>query len=207
MPQREPPRRTSDILREISHRPGVGALTLRQVLDQLDDRAAGLFILIFALPATIPIPGFGGSLITSLPIALMGLRMVLGKTPIWLPDRLAYRQFSPASMALRIERYMPILYRLEHYLTPRMGWVCSRRMDRVLGALFLLLSCISALPVPGGNFLPGIAMVLMAVGMMEKDGLFVLCAILFALVCLVLMQPSATAALAGYFVRARQALP
>ena len=44
---------------------------------------------------------------------------------------------------------------------------------RLIGALGLLLAAIMFLPIPFGNALPGLALVLMAAGLLGRDGLAV----------------------------------
>lgn len=181
--------RTSELLEEIISTPNAtGVLTIGQVTKMLGGRAFALVILLFALPNSIPIPGIPGfSTITGLPITFIALQMVLGRSSIWLPGKLAYKQFSQEGLAKYIRKAMPYIVKLERYLCPRWGVVCSPLAERLIGLLFVVLSLIIALPIPGGNFLPGLAMSLIALGLLERDGLFVSCACGFAVVSIVLM--------------------
>jgi hypothetical protein len=43
----------------------------------------------------------------------------------------------------------------------------------VIGAFCLILSIVLVLPVPLGNMLPGIALCLIALGVLERDGLWI----------------------------------
>jgi hypothetical protein len=50
----------------------------------------------------------------------------------------------------------------------------NHRAERGLGAFCLLLAAILALPIPFGNMLPALAITLIALGVLERDGLWVL---------------------------------
>lgn len=180
-------RRTSEILQQIIDSSD-GDISVGGFLELLGDRAFALAILIFSLPNSLPIPGIPGfSTITGLPITFIALQMVMGRNTIWLPKSIAAKRFSRVKLAQMLQKTMPSVLWLERFLMPRMHWVCSPFGERVIGGLFVILSLVIALPIPGGNFLPGLSMSLIALGLLEQDGLFVLCACGFALMSLNLM--------------------
>ncbi len=188
MTPKEHPKRTSQVLQDIIDNSQNGSISLGRFTDKLGDRGFALAILIFALPNSLPIPGIPGfSTITGLPITFIALQMVVGRQTIWLPDRIARKEFSMDVLKRLLNKAMPGVIKLEKYLTPRWDWVTSRFAERFLGLLFVVLSLIIALPIPGGNFFPGLAMSLIALGMLEKDGLFVSCAVGFSLMAIALM--------------------
>ena len=47
-------------------------------------------------------------------------------------------------------------------------------MQRFLGIAFVILATVMSLPIPFGNFPPGLAMALMAIGLIERDGLIII---------------------------------
>jgi hypothetical protein len=189
IPLPRPKERTSDIVaRIIAQCEEGGTITLREFLVLLGDRSFGLVILIFSLPNSLPIPGIPGfSTITGLPITLIALQMVLGRPTLWLPDAMANVGFSKALLAKMLSKALKPLIKLETWLKPRLLAVTSPVGERVIGVFFVVLSLIIALPIPGGNFLPGVAMSLIALGLLERDGLFILLSKLFAIGSIVFM--------------------
>jgi hypothetical protein len=191
-------KRTSEILQELIDLPEMGGVTVDYILRMLGDRAFAVAILIFALPNSLPIPGIPGvSTLTGVPILFIAVQMLQGKAAIWLPRRFAERRISQANLIKMINKVMPAIVWLERYITPRWGWAVSARAERVLALLFIVLAVIIALPIPGGNFLPGLSMALIALGMVEKDGLFVACAVGFTLVGFKLMYTFIVLAVKG----------
>ena len=59
-------------------------------------------------------------------------------------------------------------------LRPRWPLLVNHRAERGLGAFCLLLAAILALPIPFGNMLPALAITLIALVVLERDGLWVL---------------------------------
>lgn len=181
-------RRTSDILRDIMAMEPTGTMSVRELTLMLGDRAFALAILIFALPNSIPLPGIPGfSTVTGLPILFIALQMIAGRDTIWLPDKVADKRFSRQSLTRILQKCLPAVVWVEKFLSPRLSWVCSPLGERITGLAFLVMALILSLPMPGGNFLPGLSMALLALGLLERDGLFVLCALSFLMMCVVLM--------------------
>ena len=70
-----------------------------------------------------------------------------------------------------VERATPLLRRLEAIVRPRIGWLAGDWTMVPIGAICLVLAVIITLPVPLGHMLPGAAISLLALGLMERDGL------------------------------------
>lgn len=146
----------------------LGALTAA-----LGDRAFGLLVLIFALPNIIPmIPGV--STVSGIVIAVVGLQMLIGRHDPWLPASLAERTLPRAQLALMVDRTVSWVVKLEAVARPRWTFMTRGAMRFALGAMFVLLGGILALPLSWiGNFPPGVALVVLSVGFLEEDGLLV----------------------------------
>lgn len=181
--------KTSYILKEISEYPTQeGTIRVGDFVKMLGDRGFCLAILIFSLPNSLPVPGIPGfSTITGIPIIFIGLQMALGKKALWLPPRIANKRFSQAAIGKLLVKALPTVIRLERLLKPRLLFITAPLGERLLGVFFVILACIIALPIPGGNFLPGLSMSLLALGMLERDGAFLLFAMSFSIASVMVM--------------------
>lgn len=184
-----PASRTSTIIKEvIAGSDQEGTISLGEFMHILGDRAFCLAILIFSLPNSLPVPGIPGfSTITGLPITFIALQMLVGRPTIWLPKRLADKRFSRKGLAGLLAKALPAVIWLEKFLRPRWLGITSAWGERFLGLMFIILSLIIALPIPGGNFLPGLSISLLALGMLERDGLFLIAAITFSIASVIFM--------------------
>ena len=181
--------RTSAILRKVVNNADAdGDISIGEFMSILGDRAFCLAILIFSLPNSLPVPGIPGfSTITGIPIVVLALQMMAGKPVIWLPKRVANKTFSRQGLCKLITKTLPSIVFLEKYLRPRILFMSQPLGERLIGFLIFILSFILIMPIPGGNFLPGLSISLLALGLLERDGLFLFLAISFILLSLTFM--------------------
>ena len=69
---------------------------------------------------------------------------------------------------------MPYLEKLEAYVKPRLPVFTSNVGKRVLGLFGIPVAILLAAPIPFGNPPPAIALALLAVGLLERDGRLVI---------------------------------
>jgi len=170
-------------------------VTLGQITSGLGDRAFGVVLLLLAVPNLIPMAGL--SAIFGLPLALVGGQMALGCERIWLPRRLAALSVERTLFQSLARRTVGLLGRIEPWLRPRWPALSGRRSERVLGGMIVILGIVLALPIPLGNQPPGVAIILMALGLIEHDGAFVAGGFVTALVSLVIVAAVIGAAAAA----------
>jgi hypothetical protein len=167
-----PGRKTlSRILTEIGEDPSRDEVAVEDLVVILGGRGKAGLMLLFALPNVLPAPpGLSGVL--GLPLLYLSFQMMLGRVP-WLPGIIGDRSMPRDRFAQLVERLGPWLSRAERLLLPRWSPLVSHGAERVLGALCLVLAAVLALPIPFGNMLPAFAICLIALGILERDGVWV----------------------------------
>ncbi|MDB6452321.1 exopolysaccharide biosynthesis protein [Falsirhodobacter sp. 20TX0035] len=188
-------RRLSEVLEEIAHDPARTRVSISDLIDAMAGRAFGALLLIFALPNVLPTPP-GTSGILGLPLVFLAAQLMLGKTP-WLPAFIATRSMERASFATLVGKMTPILGRAEKLLVPRLAFMISPLSQRFLGAALLILALVLALPIPLGNMLPALAMTIISLGVLERDGLWVIIGLVLGVVSLVIVWGVIWALVAG----------
>jgi hypothetical protein len=146
---------------------------LRNLLLGLGDRAFGWTLFICALPEALPLPIAGLSAIIGIPLVLVSGQLVLGFRKPWLPKWIGNRAFKRRDFEKIVRKSLPYLNKLENFVLPRWQFILSPPIERLLGILVFILAFVITLPIPFGNFLPAIAVVLISLGMLEKDGLVI----------------------------------
>lgn len=149
------------------------AVTLGWIMAQLHERAFGLFLLVLALPCCIPFL-YGIPQIVALPLMFVSAQILLGRTSPWLPERLGAREVSKASLQNLADRAKPWLEKIEALSRPRLGALTRAPMDRLVGIALVLFSASILVPLPGTNTVPGFAVVLVSMGLLQRDGILVL---------------------------------
>lgn len=153
-------------------------ISIADLLLALQDRALAALLLIFALPNVIPVPP-GTSALLGAPLLFLAAQLAFGMRP-WLPRVIAERSMPRAHFAALVTRATPWLARAERLLRPRWSMLCRPPAEYLVGGVCLLLSLIVFLPIPLGNMLPALAICLLALGILERDGLWVLAGLLGA---------------------------
>lgn len=146
-------------------------LTLGEIRDRLDERGFGLLILILSIPCLVPAL-YGVPQVIGVPIILLAGQLLIGMKEPWLPKSFLSRR-CPQSW----------LDRMADFAEKRMGWFerLSRPRLRVLStgfgerfaALFMILATITIV-LPLVNTVPSVALAMLAVGLIQRDGVFVL---------------------------------
>jgi hypothetical protein len=147
---------------------------LGDVIDVLQDRAYGLLMLLLSVPIVIPNPVPGISSIFGLPLILVAAQLAIGRPKPWFPAFLNDRSIRTAEFAAMVARTVPWLRRIEKFLQPRMTFLCTPFVERLSALFCLVMAIILFLPIPLGNMLPAFAVCLIAMGMIEHDGLSVM---------------------------------
>src|SRR5512139_673483 len=144
-------------------------ITVGELVDKAAEAGFGFIVGILCL---IAIPFFGLSTPFGLAIALMGAQMIIGKEHPWLPKR-----------ARRRELGIAMLDRVATMLSRRTRWLVrltKRRHETMVapkligfGITLLALGLALPLPIPGSNLVFLIPIFIYAVGLLERDGVWV----------------------------------
>ena len=145
-------------------------VSLGMVMKLLDDRSIWALLLLLALPMVVPIPLPGVSVPFGACMVLISVQLAVGRAHAWIPERLARRSIEAATFAKAIRGVLPTLKRLEKIVRPRKRWLAGDWMRIPIGVTCLILAIIITLPIPLGHFVPGMAISLFSLGMMERDG-------------------------------------
>jgi hypothetical protein len=151
------------------------ALTLAEVEQALRGRGPAILLILLALPfCFVAIPGL--SMPFGIAICLIGARLAIGRKP-WLPHFVMHRRLSTARSTQLLTGAIKVARQLEKFVRPRLAFLhAGPGMLRLigLGIVIASLGLMLPLPIPFSNSIPAWAVVLLAIGMMEKDGLCVL---------------------------------
>lgn len=161
------------LLRRIRDRLKADHVTLGDLLDHLGERAPGFLLVALSIPAIVPTPGLPAGLVSGTVLALVSLQMIAGQRSLCVPGWLSRRRVPSNIVQGVVERATPLLERVERRLVPRYAAFTRPAMLPPLGVLVLIMGVLIALPIPFGNTVPGIAVLVTALGLVARDGLAV----------------------------------
>jgi hypothetical protein len=154
---------------------GGAPVTLEAVIEGLGDAGHAAVILLLALPLLIPLPGVPLGLVFGCAIFWLAIQLVRGLEVLHLPAMFGQRLLPQAGLRQILQRAVPRLRRLEAMLRPgRMTWLAVGAGRRWAGGVLGVLALLLALPIPLGDPISAVATILVALGLMEHDGLAVL---------------------------------
>jgi hypothetical protein len=159
------------VLFRLAHEGSSERVSIGDLLAALGDRAIGALMFVFAVPNVMPVPP-GVSGILGAPLIFLGAQLMLGMKP-WLPGLIARRSLARDDLQTLVRRIGPWLARAEKLLRPRWGVLTRPPLEYLVGLLCLVLAVVLSLPIPLGNTLPALAISVLALGVLERDGLWV----------------------------------
>lgn len=166
-PEVEP---ASSVLRRLAEGGG-DSISFAEILEYAGPRVHGLALLLLVLPETVPLPLPSASTILAIPLCLISLHLVIyGEGGRW-PQRLQTLRVSRAATAVVARYLVPVLAWLEAFSRPRLTILAHRQ--RLLGLVCFYLSLILLLPLPFLNAPPAICLALIALGLIQQDGLLI----------------------------------
>jgi hypothetical protein len=181
----------SQMLDEIAADPSRDRISLRDVMDRAGDRAFGALLFTLALPNVVPAPP-GTSAILALPMLLLAGQLAFGRSTPWLPRFIVQRSIERAVFARVMERVSRVLGGVEKVLRPRAAWLLYAWCEQLLGVLLFCLALVVFLPIPFGNIVPAIVICIIALGLLEHDGLVALLGAALAAATLYLLWSAIT---------------
>jgi hypothetical protein len=153
------------------------SVTLSEVLVLVGREGLLLFCVFLTLPFMVPVSIPGVSTVFGAVILLIGISVVLNRSP-WLPARLMKRSFSSAKLKHALQTGEIWLKRLEKISHKRMLGLATGPAARLFNGLMLILGAVLLMfpfgLVPLSNTLPGLAILFLAVGMLQEDGVCIL---------------------------------
>jgi hypothetical protein len=180
-----PARRLSEELESLLEVAPGRPMTLRTVVEHLHFRGLPALIVLLCVPFLFPVAIPGLSIPFGIAIALCGLRLGLGHN-FWMPDFLLRREI-PYDMLRKLVGAGSAFYRrVEKLVRPRMHFLQRwPGMINLMGFMIMIGGILLSLPIPPPfpltNTIPGLAVIFMALGIMERDGVCTLVGYGFAL--------------------------
>jgi hypothetical protein len=146
--------------------------TLGNITELFGPRSFALvFVLLMALPA-LPLPTGGATHVFEIVTMLVALQLVVGRRCIWLPARWQRLQLASPSRQKLLNALLRRIRWLEHFSRPRATSLFDHRATTSAFGLLvfaLTLSAFLAPPFSGLDTLPSLGVVVIALGVLNRD--------------------------------------
>jgi hypothetical protein len=154
------------------------SVTLVEIRDLVGQEGLMLFTafltLIFMVPVSIP----GVSTVFGAAILLIGFSRLFGRS-LWLPNSIKKRVVSTDALRAALNRGLIWIHRLERISRPhRLHWLTSGSLIGTVNNCALILGAILLMApfglIPFSNTLPALALLFLAIGLLQRDGICIL---------------------------------
>jgi hypothetical protein len=171
--EQQDPRGLAELLAGHARTVSSERVSLANIADALGTRSIGAWLLILALPMVLPVPMPGISVLFGVPLMIISIQLALGGCRAWLPAFILSRSVARADYVALVARMRPAVERVERFVRPRASWLASDWAKVPVGVICFVLAAVITLPLPLGHLAPGTAICLLALGLMERDGIVI----------------------------------
>jgi hypothetical protein len=165
---------TRSIKEILSRHKGKVTITLDDISAELEEHTFALLLILLTMISALPIPAAGYSTPFGIIITILGIELLVKGNTLHLPKRLQKKKVPMKAFTTYSKTIIPFFTKVERFIHPRMSYLFSRPFSTVSYALILLCGLSMIIPLPLTNTIPSLAILLMAIGMLEDDGLFLL---------------------------------
>lgn len=158
--------------------------SLGEVIERFEDRGFGPLLLMPALIALLPtgaIPGV--PTLCGITLFFICLQVAIGKSSPWLPTLIKNKEVSIHKLDSAVEKAKPYAQKAEKLLKPRLTFLSHTPSKNIIAAYCAIASlCMIPLEVlPFAVALPAFALCVTALGVTNRDGVFLIIGMLLQL--------------------------
>jgi hypothetical protein len=176
-------RKASNVFLDFGKKEKDGRTSVGELLKDFHENGLLLMILFFALPVVIPLPyppGF--TTIIGIPLILLSIQMLLGFRHVFLPKAISKYEISNNVLITISNKVVPILRWIELYIKPRYSFAQFIYCEQIIGFMSLICAISVAIPLPLTNSIPALGIALMVLGLLNRDGIVILCGLVISII-------------------------
>tara|TARA_R110000796_G_scaffold526_4_gene1732 strand:+ start:248 stop:907 length:660 start_codon:yes stop_codon:yes gene_type:complete len=155
---------------------------MRQVVESVGSRSFGPLLLVIGVTLFSPLSGIPGmAVFAGLFVMLIALQMLIGRKNFWLPAFILNRSVPQQKLLKAIDWVKPGARRIDRLIKPRLSFMMHPSSSYLLAGLCVTVA--AGLPflelVPFSSSIVGLALAILGLALVARDGLLVLIAVGF----------------------------
>lgn len=150
---------------------------IADLINAMEGAGFGLTLMVFALGILVPLPPPFPSFV-AIPLLIFSFQMMIGLKSPRLPKKLAKMTVKRSVLATLVRKSSPYIGKVEKILRPRLIFMILPVVERFVGAMALIFAGFVLIPLPLSNFIPGFGVLMIAFGLLGRDGLMIILGIL-----------------------------
>lgn len=173
----------SKTLEELCLKPAEDKTSIRDLFKDFHENGIVLAMILFSLPIAIPLPyppGF--TTLIGTPLIILSYQMLLGYETVRLPKKVNDYEIKNSTLILISKKVAPHLKIIETYIKPRLKFAQSVYCEQLIGFISLISSIAITLPLPLTNALPALGITVLALGLLNRDGIVIILGIIISII-------------------------
>lgn len=177
MPAKRAP--ISDVLDDLEHASDGKSVSAGQVIDSFQHRSLGVMMTVFGLITSMPVIGGipGVSVVTGTLILIAIGQSLAGGGALWMPEFVRKQEFQRQKFNQAIQKTRPWIQWVDYLVRSRLTFLACGPINHwviSVAAAFLALTFYPLEIIPWGVTAPALGVLAFGLGLMARDGLFVL---------------------------------
>ena len=155
-----------------------GRVEVADIRDLFGQEGLMVLSVFLTMPFMIPVSIPGVSTVFGIAILLIGISRLLGRK-LWLPKRIEQRAIPANKLRAGLTQGLSVVQRLERIAHPfRLKWLTTGKVTGTLNSCSLIAGALLLMApfglIPFSNTLPALALLLLAIGFLQRDGVCIL---------------------------------
>ncbi|NGM85859.1 exopolysaccharide biosynthesis protein [Parapusillimonas sp. SGNA-6] len=151
-------------------------VSLRELMALIGEQGLLLLCAFATLPFLIPVSIPGVSTVFGAAIVLLSVAITLNRMP-WLPEKILDRQLDAKKLLPALRKGTRIVSRIDAWVRPRVPGMTAKSMTVINGCVLVFGGLLLMAPfglIPFSNTAPAVGILFLAIGMIQRDGVFVM---------------------------------
>lgn len=159
-------------------------VTVDTLINLIHGKGSAVVLIILSLPLCLPIHIPIITSIFGIIFAIFGIDIAIGRA-LWLPKRFLKQPVNYTTVKKSTDMMLWMYKKIYFLIRPRIPILTQPPIARVINGLvvfFMGIFIINPIPIPFSHFFPALSILLMGIGLLEDDGIFVIGSYVFFIV-------------------------
>jgi hypothetical protein len=164
---------TSGMLNDIREKHVVDNVNIGDLIASMNEGGFAFINMLSAIILMVPTPP-PIAIVMAFVIMFFSYQMFVGRKSIWLPKYVTTKSIPRHILATAIEKTNIYLFKIEKLTHRRFLFMINEKMNRIAGVMMFILATVTLSPLLFANTIPGIGIVMICFGILNRDGLIVI---------------------------------
>jgi hypothetical protein len=159
---------------------GDGGTTVGDLIGLFEEKSFALLFVILLGVSALPLPTGGATHVFDVIAVILAVQLIVGRDEIWLPERWRKKELAGKTQQKFLSGLLKFIRWLERFSKPRGRWLFDHRLTSIVFGLLVIGGTAGAFfapPFSGLDTLPGLAVVVLSLGVLLEDIVLVIAAL------------------------------